>query len=113
MEWVVSLCHYSEDRAFYALELPPLVIEALDVFDLFGYGIWHIWESVNLFEDFQVYGLAEIVNCGFHVKSAFCYGDLEVCHKVVHCSFSHPYCEQLLLCFLFHSFILKDFGKLC
>ena len=93
MEWVVSLYCYGGDGAFYALELSPLVIEVLRVFDLFGYGVWHVWESVNLFEDFWVYGLAEIINCGFHIKSTFCYSDLEVCHEIICHSFSHPYCE--------------------
>ena len=75
MKGIVSLGCDSRDGAFYALELPPLVIKMLGVFDPIIHLCQQVRKSVDLFEDFRVYGSAEIVNCGLHIKSAFCCSD--------------------------------------
>ena len=58
-----------------------------------------------------MYCSAEIVNCGFHIKSAFYHSKLKVYNKVVCGSFSHPYDEQFLSCFLFGFLVLEYLGK--
>ena len=71
----VPLGGHGGDRVSYTLEFPPLVVETLGVFNPIVHACWEVWEPIDLFEDFRVYGSAEIVDCGFHVKFTFCCGD--------------------------------------
>ena len=65
MEGVVPLGGCSGDRAFYALELSPLIVKVLGVLDPIVHIHWHVREPIDLFEDFQVYSSLEVVDCGF------------------------------------------------